>query len=81
MLHARAEAADDQRHGQHGKSGAGAGDQIADPGQCRAGRQQRRAADPRGEQAGRDLKPGHRSGVERAQDADLGIAEAEFRLP
>ena len=55
--------------------------QIADAGERGAGGQQRRAADPLGEQAGGHLKPGHRPGIERAQDADLGIAEAELRLP
>lgn len=81
MLHARPDAADHQRYGQHCKPGAGAGREIADAGKRRAERQQRRPAQPFGEEARRHLKARHRPGIERAQDADLRIAEAKFRLP
>ena len=81
MLHARPDAADHQRCCQHRKPGAGAGREIADAGKRRAERQQRRPAQPFGDQTRRHLKPGHRPGIERAQDADLGIAQAKFRLP
>ena len=81
MLNARTETADDEGGGQHRKTGAGAGEEIADAGERGTGRQQRRAADTLGELTSGDLKPGHRPGIEGAQNADLGIAKAKLRLP
>ena len=81
VLHARADAAEHQGNDQHRKPGAGPGDEIADAGQRGAKAEQQRAADALGERARRHLEPGHRAGEQRAQQPDLGIAEAELGLP
>ncbi len=81
VLHAGAEAADDQRAHQHHKSDAGPRGQVADTRESRAEAKDQRAAEALRDGAGGYLKPGHRADIERAQQSDFGIAEAELGLP
>jgi hypothetical protein len=81
MLHARAAAGEQQCHDQRAKTVAEAGGEKS---RCRdRGARGKRdlAAEPLGDEAGRQLQPRHRADIERAQQADLGVAEPELRLP
>ncbi len=81
VLHAGAKAADHQRGEQHPEPDAGAGDEIADPGQRGAEAEDQRPTKALGDRPGRDLEPGHRPDIERAQQTNRGVVEAELRLP
>jgi hypothetical protein len=81
VLHTGAEAAEDQRHGEHREPNARSGEEIADPGKRCPQTEDERSAEALGESPGRHLEAGHRADIERTQQPDFGIAEAELGLP
>ena len=81
MLRARPQSADQQRDDEHGIARARSGEAIAEPGERGATGKDRGSAKLPGQHACRNLKDGHRSGEQAAQQANRGIAQAEFDLP
>src|SRR5262249_21205686 len=81
MLHARAEAADEQ--GDHEEAEADARTRQAIPGsrERRAERQYRCGAEALGDQPGGNLETGHGAREQPAQQPEFGVAEPELLLP
>ena len=81
MLRAAAGARQRQREAQDDEAARGAGKRVARRADERAEHQHRAQAEPAGERGGRHLQPGQRADVERAQQRQGDVAEAELRLP
>src|SRR6266478_5054426 len=81
VLDAGAEAAEDEGYRQHHEGSARASNQVCDPCDHRAYGEERSPAEAFCEDCRWDLESGHRTDIEGAKDADLGIAKSEFRLP
>ena len=81
VLGAGPQAADHQGQQQQGDVGGLRGQQVGETGQGGAPDQQGLPAPSARAPAGQQLEAGHHPGIGAAQQADLGIAEAEGRLP